>query len=905
MMKRLIAFLLVMFLPSVSMALVGSIDHRIYADWSSPEYNKIVYFDTGRGTCTAEYVYRDIILTARHCITSDKKFDKYEKLGGSYEIILHDGRRTNVVLERYGEDWDHDWALLRVKDSNFFRNDYFDIASRTETGPVKNGGFGYTRIFTNEQIRSAKRLWDVAEKKFFYFEDILEDVKANLLRQGIKLVDDSDEKTGARYRFKADDNCGLSNFSGKTYVATTCDTTQGNSGGPYFRNGVLHGVVHAGVGAFDNTYTDRALRSDTLLGDFREMQILSGGGSDNWTEGKPLQVNAEICKSYDSSVNVEHATTCDCTKTNGKINCQIKYCEEGYNKQGGICIKDTTMCWIENTVYAKSGEKFWVYAAWGCKRLNTGMDLTNAATCECRCNNGVSTCKIDKCNTGYHSSKDGRSCLDDKNPNQNPTPKPDSVPAPNPASVPTPNPEPAAKMCVANGKEYANGANFTLSAASCANQNAALNLTNVASCACDCNDGKVSCEIEKCADGRNPINNKCPTDSPVATQPTDNAPVSNHQKCISNGKVYADGASFEVGLIMCPQYDNSLVMTRVNTCKCTCNDGKISCEVNGCADGYRPDGKRCVAQNDSTTVQPVIEPIATGGQPDAISGDQESLVKRPSYENSGIIKNTVTEPGLSAGEQASIQEDIETETAALEAEAHTIASKSDEEFYRFLKRAVDLDVLRKNYEDALARERALPNRILSAAAIGAGGIGGAMLGAAIAEQRADAAAEQEMQAYLQSVRCEYGNGKSVPGGQTNVELPGGNDMVALYTEYATLANDLKIRKDALGLRPGIESEVVIDKADTGLYDNVGVGIVGGGYASIARALMNPDGDDAKAWAAQREKTATTFKTGGIVAGTGIVGGAVGNIAINGFDGKKLDVNLDPTDSESGESQITE
>jgi hypothetical protein len=28
-----------------------------------------------------------------------------------------------------------------------------------------------------------------------------------------------------------------------------------------------------------------------------------------------------------------------------------------------------------------------------------------------------------------------------------------------------------------------------------------------------------------------------------------------------------------------------------------------------------------------------------------------------------------------------------------------------------------------------------------------------------------------MQAYLQSVRCEYGNGKSVPGGQTNVELP--------------------------------------------------------------------------------------------------------------------------------------
>ena len=244
----------------------------------------------------------------------------------------------------------------------------------------------------------------------------------------------------------------------------------------------------------------------------------------------------------------------------------------------------------------------------------------------------------------------------------------------------------------------------------------------------------------------------------------------------------------------------------------------------------------------------------------------------------------------------------------INARMENVAEQSDEAILYILSDMVEyneLDELREKYEDAKARERALPNRVLGAAAIGAGGIGGAMLGAAIAEQRADAAAEQEMQAYLQSVRCEYGNGKSVPGGETNVELPGGNDMVALYTEYATLANDLRIRKDALGLRPGIESEVVIDKADAGFYDNVGVGIVGGGYASIARALMNPDGDDAKAWAAQREKTATTFKAGGIVAGTGIVGGAVGNIAINGFDGKKLDVNPEPTDSESGESQIAE
>ena len=122
------------------------------------------------------------------------------------------------------------------------------------------------------------------------------------------------------------------------------------------------------------------------------------------------------------------------------------------------------------------------------------------------------------------------------------------------------------------------------------------------------------------------------------------------------------------------------------------------------------------------------------------------------------------------------------------------------------------------------------------------------------------------------------------GGQTNVELPGGNDMIALYTQYAQLANDLKLRKEMLGLSPGIETSVVIDKVDTGLYDNAGVGIVGGGYASIARAIMNPDGDDAKMWAAQRAKTESKLKTGGIVAGSGIVGGAIGNVAINGPDG---------------------
>lgn len=203
----------------------------------------------------------------------------------------------------------------------------------------------------------------------------------------------------------------------------------------------------------------------------------------------------------------------------------------------------------------------------------------------------------------------------------------------------------------------------------------------------------------------------------------------------------------------------------------------------------------------------------------------------------------------------------------------------------YLKLYNDAKLLEQKYIAALERERSLSNRVLSAAAIGATGVGGMMAASALSEQKADENAERDMRAYIETMRCEYANGKSIKSGETNIELPGGNDMIALYTEYATLASDLKMRKEALGLKPGIESAVVVDKSDTGLYDNAGVGIVGGGYASVYRALTNQDGEDAKMWAEQKEKTAEKLKTGGMVAGVGAIGGAVGNVAINGIDGK--------------------
>ena len=188
--------------------------------------------------------------------------------------------------------------------------------------------------------------------------------------------------------------------------------------------------------------------------------------------------------------------------------------------------------------------------------------------------------------------------------------------------------------------------------------------------------------------------------------------------------------------------------------------------------------------------------------------------------------------------------------------------------------------LSKNADAMHEKENSWENRLIGAAGIGLTGVGGMMVGSALSEQTADAETEAKMRQYLETFRCDYGDGKLIHGGEVNVELPGGNDMIELYTEYATRAADLKARKEALGMRPGIESEIVIDKAETGLYEYSPDGITGGTYASIARALMDPDGEDAAMWAAQKEATANKLKAGAIVAGVGSVGSLAANIAVN-------------------------
>jgi len=186
------------------------------------------------------------------------------------------------------------------------------------------------------------------------------------------------------------------------------------------------------------------------------------------------------------------------------------------------------------------------------------------------------------------------------------------------------------------------------------------------------------------------------------------------------------------------------------------------------------------------------------------------------------------------------------------------------------------------YESAKETEQSKANRLLTSASTAATGIGTMELAQGLAEQKADKAAEQAISAYISTMRCSYGNGKSVKAGADEIELPGGNDanLMKYRSEYTALANDLKERKTALNMMPGIESEEILDKSQMELYDDENIGITAGNYASRYRAQMLGSESDQT----QLDEAAKTSKTrvigGAVAAGAGVVGGIVGDELIN-------------------------
>ena len=516
-----------LFIASYAFAGVGDIDNREYVDWSTPPYNKIVYFrPSENSTCTGQYVAPDIILTARHCITDNSEHDNFALVGKTYNIQLHDGRTTNVVLEKYGKNFQNDWALCRISDQSFFSNDYFQVHTQTKYLPVINAGFGYMRILSNTEIQQIKQIFTTIignQNRFIDFNDALSQAKQKLKDQRIPNLYDWDENIPG-YRLKADKTCQLIKLTNldKT-ISTTCDNWGGNSGGAYFSGNTLYGIC---------SY-----------------------GADSWVD----------------KYNTDHA--------------------------------------VSPKLYYK--------------------------------------------------------------------------------------------------------------------------------------------ELQQMK-----------TTSPIPA------------------------------------------------------------------------------------ISTASQPISTESQQNT---DEQTLNAAAEYLQNQLVN---------------------------------IQNMTDSEFLSFLAQTTDYSVLKENYERARAREQSTANKVLGGLAIGATGIGTMMLASGLAEQSADQVAETAMRAYLGTFTCNYGNDKNVHGGDKNIELPGGNDLMQLKTEYINLARDLKQRKEQLELQPGIESETVYDSATAGLYDDVAVGKTDGAYTSLSRALLDENGKDAAAWTQQKSDTENKIKTGGAVGGVGAVGGLVGNLIIN-------------------------
>lgn len=192
-----------------------------------------------------------------------------------------------------------------------------------------------------------------------------------------------------------------------------------------------------------------------------------------------------------------------------------------------------------------------------------------------------------------------------------------------------------------------------------------------------------------------------------------------------------------------------------------------------------------------------------------------------------------------------------------------------------------VDKLGDNYKALKENEQSLENRTLTATTTAATGAGGMELAQGLAEQKADKTAEQSMTNYIATMRCKYGD-TQVKAGLEEIELPGGNDseMANLRNEYFALAADLKERKAALGMKPGIESEEILDKSEMGLYTQENIGISDGAYASLYRAQMYNSEKDKQEIDAAKESAENRVVGGATAAGAGVVAGVVGNATIN-------------------------
>ena len=198
----------------------------------------------------------------------------------------------------------------------------------------------------------------------------------------------------------------------------------------------------------------------------------------------------------------------------------------------------------------------------------------------------------------------------------------------------------------------------------------------------------------------------------------------------------------------------------------------------------------------------------------------------------------------------------------------------------------------------LDKKRDVAHNIVSGASSAMTGIGMMQAVQGFSEQKSDAAAESDMAAHIATFKCSYDKGPTFKYSTEEIIIPGGDELLKYYTEYKTLADQLKVTKAALNLTPGIESQVVYDKAESGLYQNFATERAAGHYASVSRALMDSDSEDAAAWAAEKEKSQKRLAIGASVAVAGILTGVIGDKLIDKHYDNPSDDDVTPQEAKT-------
>lgn len=194
------------------------------------------------------------------------------------------------------------------------------------------------------------------------------------------------------------------------------------------------------------------------------------------------------------------------------------------------------------------------------------------------------------------------------------------------------------------------------------------------------------------------------------------------------------------------------------------------------------------------------------------------------------------------------------------------------------------------------------NKAISSVSTAAIGIGSMQLAQGLAEKKADKEAIRDMQDYLSKLYCSYSN-KRANYGDVNITLDAEHRLDLLREEYFNKAAELKNTKEQLGLKAGIESEVILDEKTTGLYEYQDLGRASSAFGRLSEALLDENSRDAQMLAEQQATSQKRVTGGAIALGAGVVTSIGGHALVNAVAKKKAEQEANKTDDDTSTPSI--